>query len=158
MNQRGFIQLSLMGWMAVGAAVIILGLSVSLKIQTARLDAKTAAFDSFVSTVAEKGRQAEIKARAQEKQDLAKKEKADADYKKLLAANSVLNKRLRDNASGSVLPSGEASAGSADKICFGRPDLDAALRRFTSGVAELVIEGQSAIDELNIAKKWATDR
>lgn len=39
MTQRGFISLSLMGWAAVAAGVVIVGLSVALKIQSSRLDA-----------------------------------------------------------------------------------------------------------------------
>lgn len=155
MTQRGFIQLSLMGWVAVGAAVIIFGMGVALKVQTSRLDAVKAEYGAFVADVKAKGEAAEIKARAQEKADLAKKEKADAELKKLRVANESLNKRLRDNARSSVLPSPGPSAGSLETACFGRPELDAALRRFTEGTAEIAISGQQAVDELNNAKRWA---
>lgn len=38
MKQRGFITLPIMGWVAVAAGVVILGLGVALKVQSARLD------------------------------------------------------------------------------------------------------------------------
>lgn len=38
MKQRGFIQLSMMGWAAIAAGVVILGLGMALTVQSARLD------------------------------------------------------------------------------------------------------------------------
>ena len=155
---KGFIQLSLMGWLAVAAAVVFAGMSIALKVQTARLDASKAEHATFVAEVKAKGEAAEVKARAQEKADLAKKEKADAERKKLIARNADLNKRLRDNSARSVLPETSPTTREPETACFGRPDLDAALQRFTGGVAEIIISGQQAIDDLDNAKQWAIVR
>jgi len=155
MTQRGFIQLSLMGWVAVGAAVIILGLSVLLKIEKASHASTKKEYALFVAEVKAKGEAAEIKARAQEKADLAKKVKADEDYKKLLAANQSLNKRLRDNASRSSLPDAPADSRSPELACFSRADLDRALQRFTGGTAELIVEGTESALALDSVKRWA---
>ena len=56
MKQTGFIALPMMGWAAIAAGVVIAGLGIALKIQSARLEtskAETVAvqgkFDAFVS-------------------------------------------------------------------------------------------------------------
>jgi hypothetical protein len=51
MNQRGFIQLPLMAWAAIGAAVAIGSLSLALWVQTNRLEAVKREYAGFVATV-----------------------------------------------------------------------------------------------------------
>lgn len=153
--QLGFLGFGLTGYIALGAAALILGLSVSLKVQSSRLASVKQEYAHFVADVKAKGEAAKVKADAEDKLNQKRKAKADADYKKLLAANTALNKRLRDNAGRSVLPDPGPTSGSAETACFGRPELDAALQRFIGGTAEIVISGQQATDALNNAKRWA---
>lgn len=148
--QSGFIELSLMGWVAVAGAVVV-GL-MYLRIQY--LETKVALGEAFVTSVEVIGETARKAAKAKEREDLAKKEKADEELRKLRIANNALNQRLRDNAGRSVLPPTGTVAGVSETACFGRPELDAALQRFTGGAAELAIEGQQATDALNNAKRW----
>jgi len=155
MTQRGFIQLSLLGWVAVGAIAVIAGLSLWIKVEKASHASTKKEYALFVAEVKTAGDAAKKRADAENKLNQERKEKSDRAYKKLLADNQSLNKRLRDNAAGSVLPSPGPSAGSLETACFGRPELDSALRRFTEGTAELAITGQQAVDELNNAKRWA---
>lgn len=89
------------------------------------------------------------------KENVSRKEKADAETTKLRTANATLSKRLRDNAGASVLPAPAPGAGSPDRACFGRADLDRALQRFTGGAAELVIQGDEARVGLDVARRWA---
>jgi len=155
MRQKGFIQLSLLGYTLLGMSMIVLGLGIALKFQTARLDAKTIQHETFVADIKAAGLAAKAKVKLTEAADLAKKERSDAEHKRLLAANTLLNKRLRDNAGRSSLPEASPVTGGAETICFGRPELDAAIRRFTSGTAELIGEGTESTLGLNSAKSWA---
>lgn len=89
------------------------------------------------------------------------KEKTDREIKRKLAASNArandLANRLRNSASGSVVPAAPAAPADPDRICFIRPNLDRALREFTSGTAQLVGEGAGAVVGLDSLKLWSTD-
>ena len=150
--QKGFIFNSL--YIALGCAAVITLISGYAYIQTKRLEACKTEFQVFKSEVERLGLEAQKKKLQIEAQDKLKKEAADNELKKLRLANGDLSKRLRDNAGSSFLPRPEASTGQSEGTC--NADLiDRALRDFAKGTAELIIEGQSAIDSLNNAKRWS---
>lgn len=99
MKQKGFIFPSL--YIYAGLGLIVLTLGIAVKVQTARLAAKTAEYDSFVSTVAEIGRQAEIdKNKEIERQKKVTKD-VSSDYENRLNLLRDTYARLRDQRSGS---------------------------------------------------------
>lgn len=136
----GFFHLSLMGYAAITVGVVILGLSVALKIQTSRLE-------SCQGTVAQ------IKAvgEAEEAKRKKDKERADADHKRTIARLNADNKRLRNSAGRSVLP----SAASAPGTCVSGPDTERALGEFVRNATEIIIECSKAVEDLDNAKRWA---
>lgn len=165
MRNRGFIQLSLMGWMAVGASVIILGLSVSLKIQSSRLASVKQEYATFQAQVKAAGDIAKEKARVINEENNKRKVKSDEELRKLRIANAALDKRLRDNAGRGSMSGNEAATRIAENACVNGKAINDAVSRFTERLegftgraAELAIKGQSAIDELNNAKRWAQER
>lgn len=93
----------------------------------------------------------------QAKQYQQYKEKADADTKQRLDNLHRTIARLRDQArtNPSLVPATASCAGSADTAAFDRTELDGALRRFTEGVSGLIVEGESAVIQLDGAKGWA---
>jgi len=151
--KNGFITLSLTGYIALGCAAIIAVVSGYAYIQTKRLEACKSEFQVFKSEVERLGNEAKLKAELINKQNIKLKESADAELKKLRLANGDLSKRLRSDTDSGFLPRPEASTGVLEGAC--NADLiDRALRDFAKGTAELIIEGQSAIDSLNNAKRW----
>src|SRR5689334_19941185 len=116
-RQRG----QILPYVAVGVAVVVLGLGVAVKVQSARLEAVKQEYDGFKAQVKANGDAALKAKKEQEAKDKATKERIDNETKLLRASNAVLNKRLRDYVatSGRVsdLP---ATTGSPDLICFDR--------------------------------------
>lgn len=175
MNQKGFILptgLALYG--IIGAAVGVLGLTGAVWLQTSRLEtrtveletrtvelkAKTDEHDKFVADVKLIGEAQEKIAKATD--DRYKKLVKEKDDELFVARTQFASvaKRLRDPVSGSgrsVLPPAPANTSRPDLACYARADLDAALRSFTGGAGEIVIEGQSNTIDLNSAKEWASD-
>lgn len=151
--QKGFIFPSLYIYLGLGAVILFLGLG--LKVQSSRLESCKAEHKAFVSEVERLGLEAKAKAKQVEAQDKLKKEKADNELKNLRSRNADLSKRLRDNAGSSFLSSGETSPRIPESACLNAGAVDEALRKFASGTAELITEGQDAIDSLNNAKQWA---
>ena len=152
--QKGFIQLTLSGYIIAGLTVALLISAAMLKIQSSRLEACKTEFQVFKSEVERLGLEAQKKKLQIEAQDKLKKEAADNELKKLRLANGDLSKRLRSDTDRSFLPRPEASTGQSEGTCD-RDLIDRALRDFAKGTAELIIEGQSAIDSLNNAKRWS---
>ena len=151
--QKGFIFPSLYIYLGLGAVILFLGLA--LKVQSSRLESCKAEHKAFVSEVERLGLEAKEKAKQQEAKDKLKKEKADAELSRLRADNAALADRLRDNSGRSFLSSGEASTRIPESSCLNAGVVDSALRDFTGRVAELIVEGQDAVDSLNNAKRWA---
>ena len=159
MNQRGFIQLPLMAWGAIGAGAIILVLGVSLKIQSARLESCKAEYAAFVATTEALGKAAEKAAKDKEAKDKANKEKADAEQKRLTADLATAVKRLRDARSrGGGLSSPAPVAASPDRTCFDPALLSGALRRLDEGLLGILESGSQAVIDLDTAKSWAQQR
>ena len=140
MNQRGFIQLSILGYAAIAAALVIAGLTLALRVQTQRLDAANA-------TIA----QVKILGELAEAQRTKDKERADADYKSRLDRLSRDNARLRLSASSSVLPASAIAPGA----CISGADTDRSLREFIAEVTEIVVQCGQSVEALDSAKRWA---
>lgn len=151
--QKGFIFPSLYIYLGFGLIVLILGTAV--KVQSSRLESCKAEFQTFKSEVERLGKEAEIKVKQIEAENKLKKEQADESLRKLRIANDDLSKRVRDSSSRSFLSSGEASTRIPESACLNAGAVDQALRDFTGRVAELIIEGQSAITDLDNAKRWS---
>ena len=154
-RQRGFITLPFTAWIAIGASVAILGLSVAVKVQSSRLASCKQEYADFKADVKAKGEAAIENARKIDSENAKRKEKSDAERKRLIIANNGLADRLRDNAARSSLPETSGTAGIPETACFKRPDLDAAIRKFTSGIAGIVTQGDAAVTDLDNAKRWA---
>src|SRR5262249_49099962 len=92
MNQRGFI---LAGYIAIGALLVIGGLGLALKIQSARLEAVKKEYADFKAKVEFQGRAAQQAADERYAKDLAVKEKANEENKKRIADLSATVGRLR---------------------------------------------------------------
>jgi len=154
--QKGFIQLSLMGYIAIGAAVIIGLMGIALKVQTSRLESCKAEHKSFVSEVERLGNEAKVKADLTNKQNLKLKEQADEDLRKLRIDNAEF-KRLRDsNPPSRRLPGPEADSKRPDLSCFDRPELERAYGELVKELRGIADEGTEATIGLNTAKRWAT--
>ena len=150
--QKGFIS-GLYIVLIFGAITLILG--ISLKVQSSRLESCKAEHKAFVSEVERLGLEAKEKAKQVEAQDKLRKEVADENLRKLRIANSELSKRVRDNASASVLPQAPSGSRNPELSCFSRSELDGALSSFTRGTTELIIEGTEATLSLDTVKRWA---
>ena len=163
MTQRGFIQLSLLGWGAVAAGVVILGLTVVLKVQTARLEASQSAFSAFKAQVEQEGKAAE-KQRLQDILDRkAISDKKEAEDAKRYAALGV---KYRAAVAAARLPnspgSGETqplSSAAAVISCPDRqPDLAGRLAELETGVLEILERGDKAIARTITCKSWLDEQ
>jgi len=143
-------------WIALGAALIIGGLGIALKVQTSRLDAVKTEYAAFRAQVAAEGKIAQAKTDARIAVDKLKMEKSNADHAKNAAALNATIKRLRNARPGSsFVPTTATAATSTDRACFDRPQLERAIRDFDTGVQGLVDEGSQVTVDLNTAKEWA---
>lgn len=154
-RQSGFITLPFTAYIAIGASAVILGLSIAVKVQSSRLASCKAEFAAFQADVKAKGEAAKKEADRINAENARKKEKSDAERKRLLTINAGLADRLRDNAGRSSLPPTTSDTGSPETACFRRADLDAAIQRFTLGVSGIVTQGDSAVTDLDLARRWA---
>ncbi len=143
-----------MGYLTIGFSLVVLSLGVALKVQTSRLESCQENHTRFLTEVERLGNEAKEKVKLTEALNLRKKEQADNELKKLRSTNADLSKRLRSDTDSRFLPRAEADTGEPKGAC--NADLiDRAIRDFAKGTAELIIEGQSAITDLNNAKRWA---
>ena len=149
----------------VGSPVVLLWLllvaflaggSAAWTVQGWRLDAVQSRFDGFVAVVKAQGEAAVKLKLAQEKQDKLNKEQTDAETKFTLDRLRADNKRLRDaRASSGFVPGAASTAGSLDRACFDRAQLESAIRVLDSEVSGLVEQGSEAVVKLDAARGWA---
>jgi len=140
---------------ALAALLAFSGMAIALKVQSSRLASCKQEYADFKADVKAKGEAAIENARKIDSENAKRKEKSDAERKRLIIANNGLADRLRDNAARSSLPETSGTAGIPETACFKRPDLDAAIRKFTSGIAGIVTQGDAAVTDLDNAKRWA---
>jgi DNA-binding helix-hairpin-helix protein with protein kinase domain len=150
MRQRGFTL-----YIVLAALLAFSGMAVALKVQSSRLEACKQEFATFKADVQAKGEAAQREAAVKNAENAKRKEKSDAERKRLIAANTNLADRLRDNAARSSLPEISGTAGVAETACFRRTDLDAAIRKFTAGTAGIAAAGDAALADLDNARRWA---
>lgn len=159
MRSRGFIALPIWGYAALGAAVVIAGLGIALKVQTSRLDAVKAEYAGFVAQVKAIGEAAEKAAKLKEAEDKKRKETADAQLtrsRRELAALGDAYRSLRDNRSRSGYLSAPASgASSPARACFDRAELERTLGQIDAVGSGIAAEGDQARIGLDSAKEWA---
>jgi Tfp pilus assembly protein PilX len=150
MRQRGFTL-----YIVLAALLAFSGMAVALKVQSSRLEACKQEFATFKADVQAKGEAAQREASVKNAENAKRKEKSDAERKRLIAANNGLADRLRDNSNASSLPPTSGTAGIPETACFRRADLDAAIRKFTAGTAGIVTAGDAAVTDLDNARRWA---
>jgi len=149
-RQRG-----IMLYGALAALLAFAGVSAYAYVQTQRLASCKAEFAAFQADVRSKGEAAQRESDRINAENAKRKEKSDAERKRLIIANNGLADRLRDNSNASSLPPTSGTAGIPETACFRRADLDAAIQRFTTGIAGIVTQGDSAVTDLDNAKRWA---
>ena len=159
LRQRGFITLGPMVYAALAAGIAILGLTIALKVQTARLDAEKAEHKAFVEHTRAIGVAQEARAKRIAEQDKTRKEKADAENTITRARLDDALRKLRDNRpGGSFVPPAPAGAGRPDLACYDRAEFVGAVGKFVEGLRGLADEGSKAAVDLNTAKKWAQEK
>lgn len=170
MNERGFFlpALPIAAWGAIAAGVVIVGLGIGLRIQTARLEtskAETVAtqgrFDAFVSHAKALGAAQAEKAKAEDAANKQRQEKANASLAKSrsdLAGVYDAYRRLRDqreNTGGRVVSAAPTFTASADRTCFDSKELVGSIRGLETGILRILQQGDQAIIDLGVAKAWA---
>lgn len=150
--ELGMIQLSLMGWIAIGAAVVI-GL---MYLRIGYLETKVELADAFKASVQAAGEAARKEANRINKENLAKKEKADAQINKLRTDNANLAKRLRDDrASRSYVPEAAPGSPSPERATFDREKLERAIQRLDEQLSGLIERGDEGLKTIEELKAWA---
>lgn len=162
MRQRGFIQLPLLGWAAVAAGMVIAGLGIALKVQSARLESCQNEYATFKAEVKALGEAAIRAAKQRELDDQKRKEQADAENAKTrrdMAGVYDAYKRLRDQrAAGGFLPPAASGSSRPDRACFERAELERTLGTIDAGGAGIAKEGDEARIDLDTAKRWSATR
>lgn len=158
------ITLLLANWRLVAIAL----LAVAVGVQTWRLGLAQddvvrvqALFDAFKAQVAAEGEKARADAILREKADQQRKDTADAEHQRNIAAlqrDISRMRRERDSARGSIVPPAPAGSTRTDLACFDRTALESAFRGFVAEVRGLVDEGAKATVELDTARRWAQAR
>lgn len=149
-QQRGFTL-----YIALAALLAFAGMGIALKVQSSRLASCKQEYADFKADVKAKGDAAQREADRINQENAKRKEKSDAERKRLIIANNGLADRLRDNAARSSLPETSGTAGIPETACFKRAELDAAIRGFTLSVSGIVTQGDAAVTDLDNAKQWA---
>lgn len=153
MKQSG--QLSPTLIIGIAGVLTVVGALGYAKVQSARLEAA----NSLVEGYKQAGELAEKWAKSVNERNKLKKEKADADYKRNIAALQRDNKRLRDSIEHSGGLSGlPASPGSPDRICFDRTALNSAIQDYRRGFLGIAEKGTEAVSALDNAKAWAREK
>lgn len=101
MRQRGFIQLPLIGWAAIAAALALIGMMLALKVQTSRLDAEREAhaatkseYAGFVAETKRLGDEARAKAAAEIKRQEQVNQQRKIGYEKRISDITAAYQRL----------------------------------------------------------------
>ena len=156
-NQRGQFTLPLLGWAAVAAGVAFVGMGIALKITRSELATCKAEYQSFKATTESIALAAIARLKAEAVRQAGLRKESDDKYAKEHAALSAANKRLLDDRSrGDRVPAAPAGSKRPDLACFGRADLESALRRLDEGISGLVDEGDQNTLRLKMSREWAS--
>ena len=146
-------------WLAVGAAVVIAGLGVAVKVQSSRLDACKAESAAFVATVKVQGEAAAKEAARVNLVNLKATEVANGEYAKIkgnLASSYAAYRKLRNaNSGGGGMPTAPVVTSSTDRTCFSTAGLTNAMGILEAGVPVITEQGDVARTRLQGAMKWA---
>lgn len=144
---------------ALGAVLVIGGLGVALKVQTARLDAAKAEYAAFVAQTKAIGEAAAKAAKEREDADRKRKEDADAQLSRSrrdLAALGDAYRSLRDaRRNGGFLSAPAPGAADPGRACLERAELERTLERIDAVGAGIAQEGDQARIGLDSVKDWA---
>jgi hypothetical protein len=113
--QKGFIQLTLSGYIITGLTVVLLISAAMLKIQSSRLEACKSEFQVFKSEVERLGKEAQEKVNKEIERQKKVTKDVSSDYEKRLNYLRDTYTRLRDSRSGSM-PSIPNAPRSIDEI------------------------------------------
>jgi hypothetical protein len=159
LRQRGFIQLTLFGWVVVAAAIAFAGLTAAVTVQTKRLAWCKQEHAVFVGKTEALGKQAEADAAVRKLKDMKNKERTDEEVTRRTAAlNATIAGLRNERARGSFVPAAPAASGSPDRAAFDRAELERAIRGLDQGVQGLVDEGSAAVIKLDESRRWAQER
>ena len=140
---------------ALGAAVVIGGMGLWLKLQGNALERCRTEYASFVATAKALGEQAQKEADAEKARLTKAKETADATAKRLVLELNRTRDRLRaERANRDLVSAPPAGSDRPALACFDRSNLRGALQRFEAGIVALIGEGDDAVRDLNVAKGW----
>jgi hypothetical protein len=113
--QKGFIQLSLMGYLTIGFSLIVLSLGIALKVQTSRLESCQENHTRFLTEVELLGNKAQEKVNKEIERQKKVNKDVSSDYETRLNYLRDTYTRLRDSRSGSM-PSIPNAPRSLDEI------------------------------------------
>jgi hypothetical protein len=114
---------------------------------------KSVAFQAKVEAL---GEEAKKRVKEQEAKDKLKKEQADRENQVSSKRIADLSRQLRESRSAKrYVPPAAPGSASPDRATFDRAELDGAIRRLDAGVQGLIDEGDTAVTDLNTARKWA---
>lgn len=140
---------------AICAAAWGHGYMTGVKHELARAQLVKAQFDGFVGQTREIGKAAQKAAESREKSDQILKEQSDAENNRSSAGTAADAHQLRDARSrGNFVPLKPPGAGSPDRACFDRAELEQAIQRLDDEVSRLFAKGDQAVIDLNTAKRW----
>ena len=156
-KQSGFIlpPLGISTYAIIGLSLLCGVLSITIKVQSSRLETVKVEYAAFASGVEQIGKLAVSANKLKETEDQLKKEQADNENTNTHTRIADLSRRLRDERSrGSYLPPAVPGSASPDKACFGRPDLERAIQQLDGNIQKLIDEGDQDRIDLNTAKAW----
>lgn len=152
-------------WKPIAVIVVILGLGIALKVQTARLASVKQEYAGFKASVKAIGDQALAARKAKEASDKQLKARLDDENKTLRNNLAATGKRLRDYAGSGSMPQFPASTGSADEATINLTIANRALREYFAAerileveTARILVEGAQGIIDLDAGKKWVKDQ
>jgi Zn-dependent protease with chaperone function len=150
------------GILAEIKAAIAIAVFVAVGLYVWRCESAHRRHAEFVADVAAKGEAQNKRAAAEAAARHGITEKNDAHWSTEVAARDAriadLASRLRTDPGGSVLPAPSGATVAGARITFDRAELDAALRSFTAGAAELVGEGEKGIAGINLVRSWRIEQ
>jgi hypothetical protein len=113
-------------------------------------------FQRFKDGTSALGEEARKLAQKTKEADLARKDAADEENRRNVADLRATVDRLRnERARGGYLPTAAASAGSAERACFDRAELERAIGRLDEDVSGIVAAGDEARLKLDTGRRWA---
>ena len=141
----------------IGLVMLALGAyGLAMKSQRDAIRAEYAEYRTQVAVAAQAAAEQALKKTIE---DEKRKEEADVENLRLVAALNAATRRLRDARAGSnFVPATPACPARPESACLDRTQLEHALRTLDTEVQSLVDEGSRAVIDLDTAKRWAQER